>query len=134
MKTNFVLLAIGLVFAIVACTPKPENATPKPAVTSEPGIDADTITQAQFEQWTSAWDSLGVNYSDTALVAYYTMPVVDLAALLGERAKGVRFYQGLEPLSPGHWVAHLIAVGLDEKKVIIPKYYDYSNPCPPICE
>ncbi|MBK7788133.1 MAG: hypothetical protein IPN73_17795 [Saprospiraceae bacterium] len=134
MKVNIVLICLGLIFAVASCTPASENQTPKPDIKSNVGLDADTISQAQFNAWTAAWDSLGSNYSDTALVKYYTMPIVDLAAVLGERASGVRFYQGLEEVSPGHWMAHLVAVGLDEKKAIIPKYYDYSNPCPPICE
>lgn len=134
MKVNIVLICLGLILALASCSPASDNQIPKPDIKSNVGLDADTISQAQFDAWTVAWDSLGSNYSDTALVKYYTMPIVDLAAVLGSKASGVRFYQGLEPLSAGHWVAHLIAVGLDQDKAIIPKYYDYSNPCPPICE
>ena len=130
-KTILPLFAIGC--TIMACNP---SAEPKPHESPAPKVtlDADTISQAQFDMWTAAWDSMGSNYSDTALVKYYTMPVVDLAAVLGERATGVRFYQGLEVIAPGQLKAHLIAVGLDESKTIIPKYYDYSNPCPPYCQ
>ncbi len=134
MKVNIVLICLGLILAVASCTPASENQIPKPDIKSNVGLDADTISQAQFDAWTAAWDSLGSNYSDTALVKYYTMPIVDLAAVLGSKASGVRFYQGLEPLSAGHWVAHLIAVGLDQDKAIIPKYYDYTSPCPPQCQ
>lgn len=134
MKVNVILLATGVLMSFFACAPAAEESKPKTEITSNVGVDADTISQAQFDAWTMAWDSLGSNYSDTALVMYYNMPIVDLAAVLGERAKGVRFYQGLEEVSPGHWMAHLIAVGLDEKKAIIPQYYDYSTPCPPSCQ
>ena len=134
MKVNIVLICLGLILAVASCTPASENQIPKPDIKSNVGLDADTISQAQFDAWTAAWDSLGSNYSDTALVKYYTMPIVDLAAVLGSKASGVRFYQGLEPLSAGHWVAHLIAVGLYQDKAIIPKYYDYTSPCPPQCQ
>jgi len=133
MKIKTILPLFAIVFTNVACnqSSEPKQHEPKaPKVT----LDADTISQAQFDMWTAAWEAMGANYSDTALVKYYTMPVVDLAAVLGERATGVRFYQGLEELAPGQLKAHLIAVGLDEKKAIIPKYYDYTNPCPPICQ
>lgn len=134
MKINIVLICLGLILAVASCTPASENQIPKPDIKSNVGLDADTISQAQFDAWTAAWDSLGSNYSDTALVKYYTMPIVDLAAVLGSKASGVRFYQGLESLSAGHWTAHLIAVGLDQDKAIIPKYYDYTSPCPPQCQ
>ncbi|MBP6398990.1 MAG: hypothetical protein KA340_13990 [Saprospiraceae bacterium] len=134
MKLNVLLLTASVLLFFLACSPSAEDSKPKTEIKSNLGIDADTISQAQFDAWTAAWDSLGSNYSDTALVKYYTMPIVDLAAVLGSKASGVRFYQGLEPLSAGHWVAHLIAVGLDQDKAIIPKFYDYSYPCPPTCE
>ncbi|HRG22052.1 MAG TPA: hypothetical protein PLQ57_13515 [Saprospiraceae bacterium] len=134
MKVNIVLIYLGLILAVASCTPASENQIPKPDIKSNVGLDADTISQAQFDAWTAAWDSLGSNYSDTALVKYYTMPILDLAAVLGSKASGVRFYQGLESLSAGHWTAHLIAVGLDQDKAIIPKYYDYTSPCPPQCQ
>ena len=76
---------------------------------------------------------MGSNYSDTALVKYYTMPVVDLAAVLGEGYR-CAILSGLGSDCSGQLKAHLIAVGLDESKTIIPKYYDYSNPCPPYCQ
>ena len=42
-------------------------------------LDADTISQAQFDMWTAAWDSMGSELFWYRAGKYYTMPVVDLA-------------------------------------------------------
>ncbi len=131
MNWRYAFLLAGLTWTMFSCNQPPK---PKEEVDTEIKIDADTISQETFDQWTAAWDSLGANYSDTLLVRYYNMRLVNLVAVLGEKAEGVRFYQGLEEVSPGNWIAHLIAVGTDANRQIIPKYFDYTTPCPPSCE
>ena len=94
MKFKTILPLFGIVCTILACNPLliPSLMNHRQSKV----IDVHTVSQAQFDMWTAAWDSMGSNYSDTALVKYYTMPVVDLAAVLGREATIVRFYQGLK--------------------------------------
>lgn len=136
MKTCFNFLVLFILFTLVSCNNAPQNAaaeTPTLVKTTVSPTNQDTISQATFTQWTTLWDSLGKKYSDTSLVKYYKFPMIDMAEFLGTNATNAFFYQGLEPLGPGKYRAHLILTGTDRNGNSILKFYDVSTPCPPNC-
>lgn len=136
MKTSFQLSVILSCLMFFSCNNASKtnigDASAEPKNTSNP-TPRDTISQATFDQWTTLWDSLGTAYSDTSLVRYYDFPIIDMEEFLGTNAKKAFFYQGLEPLGPGKYEAHLILTGKDGSGASIGKFYDISRPCPPNC-
>ena len=137
MKNLLFFVVLSVLFVLQACNNAPKNTEETLVVeektnTTNP-IDTNTISYATFQQWTALWDSLGTNYSDTALVKYYNFPIIDMAEFLGQSATKAYFYQGLQPLGSGKYMAHIILTGTNAKGDNIGKYYDVSRPCPPVC-
>ncbi len=134
MKLAVVLPLFTGIFLFNACTNKNNVAsTTSEQNDSKVAIQTDTISPEQFRLWTNNWDSLGRYYSDTSLVKYYKMPILDLKEVLAENAASALYYQGLEPLGNNKYQAHLILCGVDSKGMIINRYFDVSLPCPPTC-
>lgn len=136
MKSLISFFALLICVVVISCnspakTSNEETVT-EAKITVSP-TDQDTISQATFTQWTALWDSLGKSYSDTALVKYYSFPMIDMAEFLGTNARKAFFYQGLQPLGGGKYEAHLILTGKDKSGQDIGLYYDVSRPCPKYC-
>ncbi len=98
----------------------------------------DTISVAKFNSWVGAWISNGREYTDSVLLRYFTMPLVDLTQVLGETPSSSRFYFGLDTTGSSP-VPHLLLVGVDSlgKDMIDPNknqfIYDVTRPCPAFC-
>ncbi|MBK9257722.1 MAG: hypothetical protein IPM42_19870 [Saprospiraceae bacterium] len=108
----------------------------EPALVTETNVSAprDTISEQTFLEWTHNWDSLGRAFTDTLLVEYFDMPLVDLAQTLGESPAEARFFHGLEDLGGGNYKAHIVLAGIDANGIVVGNYFDISQPCPPICK
>jgi len=121
------------VFGMASCK---QEATPTtdPAPVSVATGNQDTISQQTFLNWTTTWDSLGKAFTDTLLVQYFDMPVIDLKETLGENPSKARFYNGLEDKGKGHYEAHLILTAVGEDGKDKGQYFDITQPCPPICK
>jgi Tfp pilus assembly protein PilX len=143
MKNQFLFFCVLCTFLfLISCgeTKKPEAVE---EAVSEVKADTtnsaqDTISLAKFNKWTNAWVQGGQAYTATTLTRYYTMPVIDLAEVLGETPAAARFYQGLDTsVTPN--VPHLLLVGVDANGNDMLDYsagqyvYDVSHPCPPKC-
>ncbi len=143
MKNQFLFFSALCTFLfLIACgeTKKPEVVE---EAVSEVKADTtnsaqDTISLAKFNTWTNAWVQGGQAYTATTLTRYYTMPVIDLAEVLGETPAAARFYQGLDTsVTPN--VPHLLLVGVDASGNDMLDYsagqyvYDVTHPCPPKC-
>ena len=99
----------------------------------------DTISLKNFNTWTADWKSSGVSFTNTTLLEYFTMDLVDLSEVLNDpQAAEARFYLGLDksktPNEP-----HLILVAVDSNGKNLLDYsagyyaYDMTRPCPPAC-
>ncbi len=123
---------------------KAETPAPKMDEMAEPATKAatitteDTISNAQFAAWTTAWHNnqktwmAQINHS----IDYFGMPLVDLSEVLNQRGVvSSRFYLGLK--TPDS--LHLVVVGVDAQGNNMldnsqGQYaYDVSRPCPPLC-
>lgn len=129
MKVLPILLVFLLFFSC-----NQENVRPTLANQKEPKpTPVDTISNETFQQWTGLWDTLGKGFTDTLLVKYFDLPIIDLAEVLGETPAKSRFFNGLEDLGGGHYEPHLIVAGVDSVGQIVGPYFDVSSPCPYQC-
>ena len=127
------LLFITFLILFLCC--KQETAqTTEPATEAAVTVSKDTISPQTFQDWTTTWDSLGKAFSDTSLVQYFDMPVIDLKETLGEEPSKARFYNGLEDKGNGHYEAHLILTAVGRDGMDKGQYFDITQPCPPICK
>lgn len=94
---------------------------------------SDTISRATFAEWKNNWDSLGRRFTDTLLIKYYDMPVIDLEQTLGENPAGARFYHGLKSLGNRKYEAHLVLTATNQRGEDVGSYFDVTKPCPPSC-
>ncbi len=136
MKTSFQFLVLFLFVTFYACNNAPKSSVEEVSAATKSTVSPtfqDTISQATFTQWTQLWDSLGSNYSDTSLVKFYKLPIIDMSEFLTLNAKTALFYQGLESLGAGKYEAHLVLTGLDSRGNNIGKYFDVTQPCPRFC-
>lgn len=128
-----VLLFFGTLFLLIACKQEsPQTSTEEPK--NSVSVLQDTISEATFIEWTTNWDSLGGAFSDTLLVKYFDMPIIDLEETIGENPAEARYYMGLENLGGGHYEAHLILTGINSLGNVIGSYFDVTKPCPPLCK
>jgi hypothetical protein len=98
----------------------------------------DTISTEKFNKWVAEWAKDGKKFSDTSLIQYFDLPLVDLQQVLGENAVSSRFFLGLEKKAKDgkgkdNYEPHLLLAGVDAEGKVIDIYYDVSSPCPPIC-
>lgn len=139
MKTRFLIISVLVLSIFYSC----DNATKKVneeskqesvAVTST----TDTISLATFESWRGAWESNGQAFTETTLIKYFTMPLVDLTEVIGEAPSESRFYLGLDTTKTPN-EPHLLLVGVDANGNDMLDYaagqyvYDVTAPCPPKC-
>lgn len=130
MKVLFILSAFVFFISCKQEMQSPVVEETKPEVSSTP---RDTITKDTFLSWTNQWKMNGKGFTDTLLVRYYDMPVIDLVEVIGEAPAKARFFHGLENLGGGHYEPHLIVAGVDASGNVIEPYLDITKPCPTQC-
>lgn len=128
-----ILLVFGLLSLLIACNESQKPSNGDMAEKSKTSTPVDTISEETFLLWTGLWDSLGVAFTDTLLVRYYDMPIIDLLETIGEAPAGSRFYHGLKPLGNDKYEAHLILTATNASGQDFGLYYDITSPCPPLC-
>lgn len=102
--------------------------------------EVDTIDLATYNSWIEGWKVKGQGFTDTMLLEYFTMPLIDLEEFVTHSESAARFVLGMDtsavPIEP-----HLMLVGVDSLNVpILPsirtpnaKIYDVTTPCPKLC-
>ena len=102
--------------------------------------EVDTIDLATYNSWVDGWKVKGQGFTDTMLLEYFTMPLIDLQEFALEDKAEARFVLGMDTtLYPIE--AHLMLVGVDSSgQTILPstrtpnaKIYDFTRPCPKFC-
>ena len=103
--------------------------------------EVDTIDLATYNSWVEGWKVKGQGFTDTMLLEYFTMPLIDLQEFALEDKSEARFVLGMDTtLYPIE--AHLMLVGVDSLgHTILPsprtpnaKIYDFTRPCPRYCD
>jgi hypothetical protein len=131
MRIFILLIFTGLLFA---CKTETSNVAETAPQTNETlTVNQDTISEATFLAWTTNWQNHGRLFTDTSLVKYYSMPLIDLSETLNENPASARFYHGLDSLGNGAWEAKLILTGVDANGNNSGQYFDLSRPCPRHC-
>lgn len=105
-----------------------------------PLSEVDTISLATYNSWVEGWKVKGQGFTDTMLLEYFTMPIIDLQEFATHDNAEARFVLGMDTtLYPIE--AHLMLVGVDSLgQTILPstrtpnaKIYDFTKPCPKYC-
>lgn len=137
MKSILTLVTLCFIFiiSISSCKEKPkEAAETMVAEAASPAVVVDTISLAQFNAWTNRWLRKGEAYTDTSLVRFFDMPVIDLSDVLTQNPASARFYMGLDSLGTNAYLPHIVLVGTDASgQNNLSRIYDMSRPCPPRC-
>lgn len=128
------LILIMTLFSFAACQNQEYN---KVAHKTSDTKTMDTISIEKFQNWTSNWTRINGEFRDS-IVRSFTMPIVDLTNIVGEKPAKSRFYLGVDtlttPVTPHLMVVGVNAAGQDMIDYSNGLYiYDVSTPCPPIC-
>ena len=102
------------------------------------GIPMDAITVDSFNNWKNAWETKGQGWMASHNLYAFSMPIVDLKAIIGENVDTSMFFLGFEDKGNGEYTPKLIVAGVKDGHILIDgtkgQYaYDYSNSCPPFC-
>ncbi len=102
-------------------------------------VDKNKLTPRQYREWKGRWDRKGVEYTDSVLTEYFTMPLIDLTEFATEGNHfAARFVLGLDSTVTG-LTPHIMLVGVDNLGASkVPPYavgniYDVTKPCPFLC-
>jgi hypothetical protein len=140
-KTIFTLAFILCSIFFMTCTQKHEESSSASGASSHsPEYEKmlkDTLALGKFQEWTSRWNRTSKAYMDSTGLRYFSMPIIDMKEFVGEKAKGARFYIGMDSTSQIKLQPHIILASTDGKGKLLyddkNKIFDVSNSCPPFC-
>jgi len=132
------IMFVVLAAFVYACQPgtKKEPAPDKPITTisTSSSNPLDTIPLDTFKNWVKTWKKNQSGYIDSLGIKYFNMPLIDLNDIVNENADSARLYMGLETLSPEHYAAHIMIVGMVNGSPDLSMIADYTDTCPPWCD
>jgi hypothetical protein len=131
-------ICLTICIAIASCAQKKENVvSPDPtssiAKENQSIVLQDTLSLAQFNDYTKRWARNFRAYMATDSIRYFTMPTIDLKEYVKETHTNTRFYIGMDANN----IPHLLLTGTDGHGGIGSSngnhIYDVTTACPRSC-
>ncbi len=98
--------------------------------------EVDTIDLATYNSWVEGWKVKGQGFTDTMLLEYFTMPMVDLREYARHPSAAARLVLGMDTtVYPMEAHIMLLSTDLNKEPILPPlaNIYDLTTPCPKTC-